>query len=300
MSHSLSVLCPVDFSQGSRSALGFGAAIAEHFGAELIVMTASDPLLAEVAGARPDIGTLSNTTEHELRQFVRATFDKLGIHPADPKLVTTVGKPAPEILRVASEQGCDLIVMSSHGLTGIRKLFFGATTERVLRETSVPVLVTHSADDGPTQLAALRGTGRPVLVPLDLSAPGSQQVKVGAAIAEALAVPLLLSYVIEPLRFPVQLPVSLGNVDAERRATAEARLVELAAAVPSKVKCEHLVAYGDPAEEIAKIARDRRASVVVMGLHASAMTGPRMGSVTYRVLCLAPTMVLALPPTPLG
>ena len=296
MSRSPTVLCPVDFSQGSRSALGVGAAIAERLGARLVVMTVTDPLLAEVAELRSDTQTLSNLTEHELRQFVRATFDKLGIHPNDPIFVTAIGKPAPEILRVSRELPCDLIVMSSHGNTGIRKLFFGATTERVLRETTTPVLVTHTADDGPAELAGMRGSGRPVFVPLDLSEPGSSQVKVSAAIAEFLGVPLLLSYVIEPLRYPVPLPISLGNLDAERRAEAEVRLRDLATGVPSGVKCEQLVAYGDPAEEIAKVARDRRATVIVMGLQASALTGPRMGSVTYRVLCLAPTMVLALPP----
>jgi nucleotide-binding universal stress UspA family protein len=58
-----------------------------------------------------------------------------------------------------------------------------------------------------------------------------------------------------------------------------------------------LTAFGDPAEEIAKIAADRKVGLIVMGLHASPRSGPRMGSVTYRVLCLAPTLVLALPPT---
>ena len=52
----------------------------------------------------------------------------------------------------------------------------------------------------------------------------------------------------------------------------------------------------DPAEELAKVARDRQAGLVVMGLHGSPLLGPRMGSVTYRMLCLAPTLVLALPP----
>ena len=64
----------------------------------------------------------------------------------------------------------------------------------------------------------------------------------------------------------------------------------------SHVKPEALVADGDAAEEIAKIAHDRTTELIVMGLHASPLTGPRMGSVTYRVLCLAPTLVLALPP----
>lgn len=52
-----------------------------------------------------------------------------------------------------------------------------------------------------------------------------------------------------------------------------------------------LIAYGDPAEEIAKIARDWKAGLIVMGLHGSPILGPRMGSVTYRVLCLAPMLV---------
>lgn len=48
----------------------------------------------------------------------------------------TVGKPAKQILHVALEEGADLIVMSTQGLTGARRLFFGSTTERVLRETT--------------------------------------------------------------------------------------------------------------------------------------------------------------------
>jgi nucleotide-binding universal stress UspA family protein len=58
-----------------------------------------------------------------------------------------------------------------------------------------------------------------------------------------------------------------------------------------------VTAFGDPAEEIAKFAQSRHAGLIVIGLHASPLSGPRMGSVTYRVLCLTRTLVLALPPT---
>ena len=64
---------------------------------------------------------------------------------------------------------------------------------------------------------------------------------------------------------------------------------------PPDLHAEALVAYGDPAEEIAKLARDRQAGLIVINLHGSPMLGLRMGSVTYRVLCLAPALVLALP-----
>jgi len=90
----------------------------------------------------------------------------------------------------------------------------------------------------------------------------------------------------------------LPNVDVERRAQADQTLAELSAKIGSGVKVEALTAFGDSAEEIAKIAADRQVGLLVMGLHASPLSGARMGSVTYRVLCLAHTLVLALPPTP--
>jgi len=78
-----------------------------------------------------------------------------------------VGTPAPEILRVGRERSCDLIVISTHGLTGTRKLFFGSTTERVLRETTRPVLVTPPVNPGFVRVEdAIRLTRR-ILVPVD-------------------------------------------------------------------------------------------------------------------------------------
>jgi nucleotide-binding universal stress UspA family protein len=180
----------------------------------------------------------------------------------------------------------------------VRKLFFGSTTERVLRETSVPVLVTPSTDHGPRQIDEIARTVRRVLAPVDLTAASPRQVLIARGIGEAINVPIVLAHVIEPVRFPAHIDMPLPSIEAERRDRAERALAELTSTIPPALKPEALVAYGDPAEEIAKIARDRRAGLVVMGLHASPLTGPRMGSVTYRLLCLSPTLVLALPPVP--
>jgi nucleotide-binding universal stress UspA family protein len=107
---------------------------------------------------------------------------------------------------------------------------------------------------------------------------------------------VLLAHVVEPLRFAVSGLPHLPNLEVERRFRAERSLSELSACVGTNIKTEALVAYGDPAEEIAKVARDRGAGLIVIGLHASSVLGPRMGSVTYRVLCLTSTLVVALPP----
>jgi nucleotide-binding universal stress UspA family protein len=81
-----------------------------------------------------------------------------------------------------------------------------------------------------------------------------------------------------------------------RRATVEQGLDSVAASLPPSVRREALIVFGDPAEEAAKVVRDRGARLVVMGLHASPLLGPRIGSVTYRLLCVSSSLVLALPP----
>jgi nucleotide-binding universal stress UspA family protein len=297
MSRKPGVLCPVDFSEASRGALRYAGAIAEHFGARLTVLTANDPLLTEAAEFGGSLPDLTEDTRRELQRFVNRTFAGRTSPVLELQLQVLSGKPAPEVLRVAREEQSDLIVMSSHGLTGMRKMFFGSTTERVLRETSIPVLVTPAADPGPGRVHENPQLLRRVLTPVDLTEATTLQVRASSAIAEAASVPLLLLTVVEPVRKPLLPRAHLPNIDSERRDRAERALAGLIETLPRTTRTEALVVFGEPAEEIAKVAQDRDAGLIVLGLHSTELAGPRLGSVTYRVLCLTDSMVLALPPT---
>ena len=209
-----SVLCPVDFSDASAVALRYGAAVATHFGGRLTLVTVNDPILAETADLRLGPDWLAERCHRELQSFLAQTFAGRTLDGIDVRHEVVTGKAAPEILRVAKASGADLIVMSTHGLSGFRKLFFGATTERVLRETTVPVLVTPAAGPGPSTLDEAAGIIRRILVPVDLVTSPSPQVRMAETIAGALNVPILLVHVIEPLRSPAALQPHLPNVDA--------------------------------------------------------------------------------------
>jgi nucleotide-binding universal stress UspA family protein len=298
MVSSPSVLCPVDFSDNSRGALRYAALIASRLGARLTLIAVNDPLLVEASqlGVAPD--HLVDDTVREIDRFCQRTLEGQLAAIGDVRLEVAAGKPADEILRLARDRTADLIVMGSHGSTGFRKLFFGSTTERVLRETTVPVLVTPSGDAGPRRAEDVETTVRRVLVPVDLTAATAHQVAVANRIVEHAQLPLLLLHVIEPVRSMMGAHPRLPKIDAERRDRAERHLEDLIAGVPPRVRPEALVAYGEPAEEIAKVAEERDAGLIVMGLHSSQVLGPRMGSVTYRVLCLAHRLVLAIPPQP--
>src|SRR5262249_54051587 len=171
----------------------------------------------------------------------------------------------------------------------------GSTTERVLRETTVPVLITPPANPGPIHIEDARRILGRLVVPVDLSPASLHQTQVARGLAEALNLPLVLVHVIEPVKSRLLARLSAPGLDASRRAVAEEYLDELVATVPRRLRPEALIVFGDPAEEAAKVVRDRKAGLVVMGLHGMP-AGPRMGSVTYRLLCLSSTLVLALPP----
>ena len=293
----MTILCPIDFSEPSRGALRYAVVAAAYAGEPLTVLTVNDPLLAQAAAMVNGSGSLDADALRELRQFVNDTFS--GTPPgASIDFAVATGKPDVEILRIAAERQARLVVMSSRGATGIRKMFLGSVTERVLRATPVPVLVTPPADAGPATVDDVRKIIRRILVPVDISIPGSMEQPVEAArqIGVMLGAPMLVVHVIEPVRAMVPGHTFAANVDSERRDRAERRLQQLADALPEEPRVEPLVVFGEPAEEVAKIAADRQAGLIVMGLHASAMPGARMGSVTYRVLSVARALVLALPP----
>jgi nucleotide-binding universal stress UspA family protein len=298
MNTKATVLCPIDFSDAGRGALRYARAIVEHFGGRLIILTVEEPLLTEAIDLGTGIVWDPEVTRKELADFSATVFGGRLPKGADIALEVAVGKAADEILRTARKERCDLIVMSTHGLTGARKFFFGSTTERVLRETTVPVLATPATDKGPDDLDQARRIVGRILVPVDLTAASARQVLIASALAQALDVPLIVTYVVEPVRSPLAAKLHLHTIELERRARAEDLLLALIATVPPQLHPEALVVYGDPAEEITKVAGDRQAGLILVGLHGSPMLGPRMGSVTYRVLCLTPGLVFAVPPAP--
>lgn len=288
------IVCPIDFSDTSRTALQYSCAIADHFGARVVVTTVDDPLLATVAAASGE--PLAAATKKELQHFIHTTVSERPEGPKSLELQVTVGKPAAEILRTARERRADLIVMSSQGRSGTSKRFFGSTTEAVLRATDVPVLVTPKTKHQVTSLSDIAKQIRHIVVPVDLSSASARQLGIAATIGRALSAGLIVPYIIEPVFVPPAVRWAAPGLDAERRAQAESSLHELVAGVDAHAPVETLVVTGDPSEEIVKLARTRDAGLIVMGLHSSDFGGPRMGSVTYRVLSMTTALVLALPP----
>jgi nucleotide-binding universal stress UspA family protein len=137
---------PTDFGEHSQNALNYGAALADKFRAELTVLhvvpeaplVLPDTVLAVPPPAPPT---------DQLRADAQAALDRLTRDPRlDGLAVHTAlaqGDPVEEVLRFAAERTIDLIVIGTHGYTGLTHLLTGSTAEKVVRRAPCPVLTVH-------------------------------------------------------------------------------------------------------------------------------------------------------------
>jgi nucleotide-binding universal stress UspA family protein len=135
------ILHPTDLSPLSECAFRLACSLARDHGAKLIVLNVRPPEIVFADSAYvlpPDPQQLWETWHEEL----------LRLKPPDPSIAVEYllqeGDPATEILRTAQENGCDLIVMGTHGRTGVRRLLMGSVAEQVLRKSACPVLTVKA------------------------------------------------------------------------------------------------------------------------------------------------------------
>ncbi len=141
------IICPVDFSEPSERALSQAVMMAEQADAELLLITVVLPvpiaaysegsLFTEINNLQGQLPELAQKQLAGLRdKFCAPISERTSLHVA-------VGSPFVEIVRYAREQEADLIVMGSHGRTGIEHLMIGSVAERVVRKAPCSVLVVR-------------------------------------------------------------------------------------------------------------------------------------------------------------
>jgi universal stress protein A len=282
-----SILCPVDFSDGSRTALYVAARFVRQFRAGLHVLFVEDPLLALPialdAPAAPDL------TE-ELKQFVGGT---LAVElPIDPVLHVVIGDPAQEIVGLADREQVDAIVMGTHGLTGAQNAFCGSTTARVLRGTSRTLVMVPAAVRR-NDARSLAGLGS-ILVLTDFGPASSCAAAAAARLAESVGARLLLVHVVPPVSAPASWSSRADAAVECRETDAQQRMCRAMAPLERHGPVEPVIVQGNIAARVAELVQSSHAGLIVMGLDRDAR-GSRPGSTANAVICSASVPVLAMP-----
>jgi nucleotide-binding universal stress UspA family protein len=136
------ILLPSDFSGCSAEAAGAARLLAERFGSRLIVLhvldepAALDPMFRGEVPLELLRGRMEQYAREGMEAFLKAHFD--GLPGVETRTVS--GIPYREIVREARECGAGLIVIGTHGRTGVERVIFGSTAEKVVRMAPCPVL----------------------------------------------------------------------------------------------------------------------------------------------------------------
>ena len=155
MSRYRKICCPVDFSDPSRRAMREAADLARDFGAELTLLHVAPSVtapVAEAALAPPARHVEADADAPQLLAAWASEAEALAGRAVQTRLAS--GRPGPEIVRHAREGGFDLLVVGSHGHTGVRHLVLGSVAEEVVRTAPCPVLVVRRSVAQPGAAAA--------------------------------------------------------------------------------------------------------------------------------------------------
>ena len=139
-----SLLLPTDGSEGAAIAVDWGIALATRFDARVDALYAVD--LGPFARESDPIIDESERRGEDALEAIRARADDVGV-PGSDSLV--LGAPADAILAHAADRGIDLIVMGTHGRTGIGQWFLGSVTENVVRGAEIPVFCVPVSAESP-------------------------------------------------------------------------------------------------------------------------------------------------------
>lgn len=144
------IICPIDFSEPAYEALVKAAELGAHFSAELLlvhVVPLAPPFPSDLLVGAIDMTESDRDREETAARHLDEVIAQRLPAAAKVRPVVKIGYAANEIACVAEDESADLIVISTHGLTGWHHLIFGSVTDKVLRLAKCPVLIVRTAQE---------------------------------------------------------------------------------------------------------------------------------------------------------
>ena len=144
------ILVPIDFSDYSRSALKYAVNFCKNYKADMFLIYVVEPVIYPPDFSMGQIAIPSVNSEWDER--ARQELDKLAKEEipsgVSVKTIIKTGKPFLEIIETAGELDVDLIIIATHGRSGVEHILFGSTAEKVVRKAPCPVLTLREPIKG--------------------------------------------------------------------------------------------------------------------------------------------------------
>jgi universal stress protein A len=142
------ILVPTDLSAASLAGLDYAADLAQPFNAEVIILYVVEPIVyatpTDLYGATADLGTVIQEQERSGRTQLQRLQARYSKKIRKLRAVQQTGTPYVAITGAAKKLKVDLIVMSTHGRTGLSHLLMGSVAEKIVRTSPCPVLTVRA------------------------------------------------------------------------------------------------------------------------------------------------------------
>ena len=295
------ILCPVDFSEHSLRALGHASTLAGWYESALTALYVETTLPVSTGGDFRSFD-LAPTAVLEAPQSTRVVEDvRAFVAPVTKERAVDVEVEearniAEAIVGRAVTCAADLIVMGTHGATGMKRWFAGSVTERVLRTAPCPVFVVPPHDAVPTSTVSFKQ----IVVAIDFSESSLAALQWALSLAEETDAHLWLLHAIEvPPELRAPSVVTDQDVDELNAFAAASALSRLRSLIPEQAaefcSIETATATGEASHALLKFAAEHDADLIVMGAQGhGALDRLIFGSKTRGVVGAATCPVLTV------
>ena len=277
--HPTRILVPTDFSDLATRALGYATELARRTDGSLYVLYA-DPFLppphftaTQVEGIAEALGDSVKAALRELEHYIES---HVGEVPATAVIIQDL--PVPAIMGWANQNAADVIVMGTHGRSGFNRMMLGSVTERVLRESEIPLLTVRMENPSPSDAPA-----KPkILCPVNFSEVAHESLDHALALGDLLGGEVTVLHVVE------------GDDRLQMRMVQHVEQW-----IPPEhyrhVSVARMILRGDAAEQVVNFARRNETDLIVLGAqHKRFSDTSVLGTTTVRVTRHAPCPVLTV------
>ncbi|HEX3036258.1 MAG TPA: universal stress protein [Thermodesulfobacteriota bacterium] len=299
------ILWATDGSEEAMSALSYAKSLAKVFNPEIMglhVIEIVSKKILSFAGGKIDVdewvkdstskwvGSFDKIQEELKREGLKFTYK------------VTAGAADEEVIRIANEEKVDLIVMGKQGLGLIDRVLIGSTALRVLRESSIPVLIAKKRDgEGKVNI-------RNVLVPLDIFEETDSALLYAIDVAEKMKAAILSVYVFWLVNHDYEIPPSVLSEDlmsvveylmkvSSGELEKKVREIKLKSSAPEREINTKVLLGMNSAVSIIDYASDNDVDLIVIHTHGrKGFQKLMLGSVTEKIIQELPCAVLALKP----
>lgn len=281
------ILVPVDFGEATAAALAEAKELGRRLGADVeLLHVVGLPL--DVA---PGFGVIATPDLQEaIMTAAKQGLDRLAREQGDLAHDLTVGDPAREVLRVAGELRPTYLVLGTHGRRGAARLFLGSVTERILRESPVPVVTVRPGVMPPATAPAKRS----IVVPVDFQALSRVGIEKAKELAGPLEAEVVLVHSFHPPVFGYpDAPEEIGLKIYHEVAAAAGKALDSLSRDSGGLRS--VLRNGEPAAAIIDVIDELRPVLVVIGTHGRrGFARFFLGSIAERVVRESPAPVLVV------